>query len=301
LIVAPVAHARASLPSLCENAAVSRRLVFASTALGFGLAVLGAACSIVTTIPDLTSGPRDASATGDANGDAGSGDAASGFCRSQSPAPMFCDDFDDETSPFPRWEPGPDGQKIIDSRAARSQPSSLRSSVPAGGPDCARATVKKRLEGDFRAARVSLAVRFDDPAELDGYTAVMAQEFLVQVGSNSDSCQAILLLHPTMPPRVFEQVITSFPDGGASTPPGTNHDMKKTIAAGEWHVIDIDHDRRTGHLRVLVDGKLEIDEPLQSVCALGDAPADLQVGLFCMDPRARESAVRIDDVSFDAR
>lgn len=279
---------------MCENAVVSRRLVLASAALG-----LCAACSLLTTIPDLTSGPRDAFADG---GDASTGDAtSSGFCRSRSPAPMFCDDFDEETSPFPRWGQGPDGQKSIDSLAARSRPSSLRSSLPAGSPSCARATVTKRLDGDFRAARVSLAVRFDDPADLDGYTAVMAQELVVHVGQDSVTCQAILYLHPTMPPRVYEQVITSYPDGGSSTSDDANHDMTKTVAAGEWHVIDVDHDRRTGRLRVVMDDNLEIDEPLRSACAAGNAPADLQVGLFCVGERARESAVRVDDVTFDAR
>src|SRR5262245_4937581 len=106
--------------------------VLFSGALAGGVA--GSACLLLTPVPDLSSGERGGGGEGGEGkvggpdaasppGDGGAGDgsvsasdapldgAAGPFCKSLSPAPMFCDDFDDESQAelTPRWDvPAPD-------------------------------------------------------------------------------------------------------------------------------------------------------------------------------------------------
>lgn len=257
-----------------------------------GLTALCASCSLVTPIPDLTSGAP--------NGDSGTDADSLPFCAHQAPAPMFCDDFDQEPSLTPRWDALlTDGPVSIDHGSFRSKPASLLSTVSAPG-SCNSATANKLLAGSYRVSHAGIALRVGDASDLaGGARGVMEQSFTIHQGGDVTDCNAIFTIDGTRL-RVYEQVETSHADGTFNQQ-GTDHELSKTLALGVWHRVVVDYDLASGRVSATLDGEPALDEPLVYNCPKVAAPAGLKVGLFCVKDAPHPLAIHIDDVTFDAR
>jgi len=253
-----------------------------AAALG-GLIVSAAACSLVTDFPKLTG----------ASSDGGASDGA--YCRGLAPTPQFCDDFDEESALTPKWDSRSDGGVTIDGVGAHSAPSTMRSAVPAGAPDCTNAVAEKTLRGAFLAAHASFWLRFDDAAELSKGPAVAA--LYLGLSSSDPFCQLLLVLSGS--PTFTEQRLSSLPDGGHETVQAAH--ALDALAPGEWHHLDIDYDTANGRLVVAANGTGVVDAALQLSCGKQAAAATLQLGHYCIEPGSPALEIRFDDVTFDGR
>jgi len=295
---------------------------------------LSGACSLITAVPELTGGPAadaepptdssledetrpdatDGSSTedqwtegsspdgggadADANADVDARPRDSGpfSCDQLAPPPLFCDDFDNETTLTPRWT-GTTGIPI----APTVDNKSLLARVPDSGT-CRYSTADKTLPGSYRASRLAYWVRFGDQTEFKG-GLISDQYFDFDNAGIVTRCHVVMGLGPVHP-FVLEQVTTS--DGGTATTAERGINLTTSLAPNVWHPIVIDFDLAAKKLMVSVDDQPVLDDVLgsdggPSCPGLSGQPAGAQVGLFCTNGTDIETRLRVDNLTFDAR
>lgn len=251
------------------------------------LAVASASACSLTSIPDLTSG------NGRAAGDAGATPDA--FCASLSPAPAFCEDFDGDPDLLRRWDrvhafDGTFGVALTSS-SARSAPNALLARVEPGGPDCAYATLEKKVPGAYRAAKLSFAVRIEQASDLPDKSVLAIQTF----GDGNAQCQVYVAASGSAF-GVGEQVLHE--DGRREN---TEHAITPLLPLGRWARVGVDVDETARKLTVDVDGAVVLSVPTDLACPYVPAVVTAQVGLFCEPTRTSPRRVLHDDVTLAPR
>ena len=265
-----------------------------------GVGALAAACSLLTNVPDIAghAPPSDAGGNVGAPGDAGDAGADGPFCATARPQPMFCDDFDDETSLLARWDgkdDNPGGSVEIDSVASRSPPHSLLTALAASSSSCRYARVFKAFDGgSYRALTLAFSFMYEDPSDL-------TSSIIAEPSFRWDGGDCTALVWPRPPNGViFVQEQTNGVNGGGQQNEGELSPSNVALEAGAWHRLVLDYDV-DGKMKLTSDGVTVIDEPVKLACQAGGLHAVLNLGFHCQDPSSVPLRVHIDDVTFDAR
>lgn len=256
-----------------------------------GLSATAAACGSRGT-PDLPA-PEDAAVEGgsppgtDAGGIDAAPDAPSrGFCVSLSPAPKFCDDFDDGLLSN-GWDqltivPGSDG--AIDGTSVRSKPGAfLVETRAAGDNDVAHVHLRKSVVGRPARAMLTFSVRMADTAPAIGAVAIatldMATNHLFTLYLRDDDA--------VRPGPALVEIA-----GGARS----RLALPRVPAADTWTRVTLDVDLLGGRARVTYDGALVAEGAIASVPGAVDPTA--RVGVYAFGPLPAQTA-RFDDVVLD--
>jgi hypothetical protein len=251
-------------------------------------AALASACSLLTPIPDLTGGSPDTGAP-DASPDVDG--AAPPFCKSLTPAPRFCDDFDDEQSLQPRWDDlmvGTGRTVQLDPSVFRSPPRSLLATLTQPVSGCSYASAVKAFKGAFKTTHLAYSAYVADPSEFS--TSIISQQGFD--GANG-VCQILLQIGPQSS-QILEQLVT-----GTNT--SHNHAVAFGWTARKWTRFEITYDLAASKIVVTIDGAPALSEAT-TIASCPYAPGDVSfhVGFHCEDQNALHK-VHIDDVTFDAR
>jgi hypothetical protein len=258
------------------------------------IATMAGGCSLLTTIPDVTSGIGKPDAAADAKLETNDGAAVdveagrAGFCDAQAPRSVFCDDFDDRTDLLARWdsvEPG--GVERIDGVEVRSPPHAFLSGPPAQG-SCKYSVVRKSWGPSYRASRLGFAVHIDSPHPAS--SAAVAEQGLAVANT---VCQVTFSADPSGP-AVEEQIL--LPSGQVLN---SEHPLP-TLTSGVWHDITIDYDP-DGKIVVTADGSLVLSEPVKETCPQGRGTWTVELGWHCVDNAPADLSVHLDNVTFDPR
>ena len=129
--------------------------------------VLMAACSLDSLSREF--GSRDGGESsvidaGDARALGSDAPGTSGFCASQNPAPIFCEDFDEEAT-LGRWDERTTNNGAglrVDSTDAFSPSRSLLVAIPATKGSLPLAYVSKRTPGPVSEATLAFEIKTDD-------------------------------------------------------------------------------------------------------------------------------------------
>jgi hypothetical protein len=248
-----------------------------------GSASIASGCSLLTSIPDITSGSG-----GDGGVDATPADASAPFCDAQTKPAAFCDDFDDRTDLLPRWdsvEPG--GVTRIDGVEFRSAPHALLSGPPAQGA-CKYSVVRKAWGPSYRASRLGFSVHVDAP-----HPSPVPAVTMQGVTMSDVTCQVLFRPDPGSP-LILEQVLTP-PDKVANS----NHDLPP-LQDGVWHDVTIDYDP-DAKIVVTVDGNTVLSDPVGQACPPGRGTLNVEMGWHCVDDAPPNLSVHLDNVTFDPR
>lgn len=233
----------------------------------------------------------------EAGGDAGRSDAGDGgrWCASLSPAPFFCDDFDDQ-GPLSRWtgqNVGSGSSVARDGTAFQSAPNALLTLTPASvGPTSSY--VYLSTTATKQKVHVAYDMRIDARDPKTGYAEVNYIDF------DTPGLKFAIYM------RVYDSVtslstLTSevyLPDGGIPA-----HDV---ALAGNprfdgWRRVTVDVDlASTPHtLSATIDGKLAAQQTLESGL-YGPGPVTVRPGIgYSGYPTTSEWRVRYDNVTID--
>ena len=254
------------------------------------------ACSLFPSLDGLSGDQKDAAQPDAA--DAAKADApveggdAGRWCDSLSPAPMFCDDFDDQ-GPLTRWTDSyvRAGATIArDGTAFQSAPNALFAiSPPANGPSSAYV----HLDTSSAKGKVHVAydMRIDARDTSIGYAeinyivigAAIPLDFYMRVFNDPNSISTI-----TSEANV---------DGGVLA-----HDVALAGAPrfDVWTHVTVDIDVATAHaMTVTIDGQTAAVQPLESNL-YAPGPMSVRVGIgYTGSPTTSDWRVRYDDTTID--
>jgi hypothetical protein len=300
------------------------------------------ACTLLTNLDGLTGGgggspeastPEDGSA--DANGDvtpredggpedatgatedAGADGSTPPFCASQSPAPTFCDDFDEY----------PDDAAAL--AAPWDQVTGLGGSVRRAGtiftssPYAMLATADSPVTGNIDLAGYKAFTSFPRTGEYTAGTFTLAFDVYVVAADTTVKSDAVLSAFEMISTVGLErwalQLETSYDsadggvldvsfsenrtraDGGYSYSPGPDSGAPLVLPVGTWTrvtMIATTTDAGTATIELDFDGK-KVSEGSTNVPVTGGIP-EILVGLTYAAPSSLGWTVRYDDVTFDA-
>ena len=251
------------------------------------------ACAAIAGIPD---GRHLAEADGgaadgaldvfDARVDAGEGsaDARSGWCATVSPAPLFCDDFDEGALSAVWHKQLPtSGLVEVDTTAAESRPGSLHVKIDDGGTPGGQ-TAYATTTFSETAVRIEVAFAFwpdslvpDDPASY-----VME----IQVGQNTLS----LYVNPSK--SAWQEHLVP-PD---ATPSFPDHNVQTPLPIGAWTDADVvvDLGATPAWLTVKYGGTTVRSDPLDPSWTAG--PWSLTLGPAYLNDTTDTRSFHFDDV-----
>jgi hypothetical protein len=270
----------------------------ATVVVVFGAA--SAQCSLLPSLDALSGGegapdasdegPRDASP---ADADAGGGGGDGGrWCASLSPAPMFCDDFDDQ-GPFKLWTDQyvrANATVSRDGTAFRSAPNAFFANAPAS-VDPSSAIVYLSTTATKSKLRVAYDMRIDARDPPTGYAEINYIHFGSQFAS-------YLRIHADATQDTSLAIEAYLPDGGIPS-----HDI---AIAGKprfdgWRrvgiVLDVASTPRT--LTITMDGTFAGSQVLEpDLYQPGPVKVDLGIG-FTDHPSSSNWSIRYDNVTID--
>jgi len=260
------------------------------------------ACSLTADLGGLSNGNDNGADGGAATTDAGSEAASSGgggdasgdgapgpFCKTLSPAPFFCADFDDGASinDWSRSVIQAPGEVILDGASFRSPPRSLLVSLPTG----------TRLQnGLFRdvGAHADLTLAFDvkveeaDPAGFLDLFAVRFPPGLRSIYFHVDGD----FVHTTL----SEQIPN---DGGADT--FGSHLFSKSLSLGQWARIQLHiHFGNASTASVTIDGESVFSGALDPAQVPTETMA-VAAGLQYVSTAATPWTIRYDNFTVDTK
>lgn len=265
-----------------------RRLAAVGVALGV------AACGLFPSIDDLSGEPdgsRDAAVT-----EAGDGGDAGRWCDSLSPAPSFCDDFDDDGGPFARWTNQflrAGGTVSRDPGDFRSPPNALLAVSPPTATASA-ANLHRDVTTTVSTLHVAYDMKIDARDTAAGYAEVNYIDF-----STADVPFAFYLRVYDDPNSTSTATIEAYPpDGGV-----LNHDLP-LLGAPRFDTwtrvgVDIDLASATRTMTVTIDGATAAQQTLEpDLYAPG--PVSVHVGIgYTGSPSTTDWRIRYDDVTID--
>jgi hypothetical protein len=274
-------------------------------------ALLGAACTLVTSLDGLSGGATDAAtpeASVDAGVDTGGGtpDAAADapetgrdatvdagtFCARQSPAPTFCKDFDDGPVDFD-WSSivRTHGEVALDTAFATSAPFAARFTRTADG--CQGTSLDKVLPGLVNEAHLRFQLRL---GTADG--GVPSGSFLGGfnlASATAPACTMLLELDVMAGISFGLAAQADYPDGGG---------LRDYVAAsrypvpGAWTLVELDAVPDAGAWSIAM--RLDGVQVMKKTFATCPAPSTMSFGLGLSCAGVGEEA-RYDDVVVDVK
>jgi hypothetical protein len=236
--------------------------------------------------------PRDVVAA-----DEGKPDVFVDWCASQSPAPLFCSDFD--TTPMPwGWDSvvAKGGSVMADPHAFESAPYSLYAATTAASTGYLETLVEKTFSEPLGNSTFAFDLYFEtiDPGALYDKVAILT------LGGESPSWTLFLQL----PSATRMDVVVQSPvDGGVSyvdypfTPDGS------APVVGKWMHVEIDTKKAAsgvgiGQFQVLLDGQVVL-APVSVTSAAAFGAPKIQLGLAGIGTPTGPWVLRVDNVTFN--
>lgn len=258
--------------------------------------MVATACALFPTLDGLGGG-ADASeaAAGDASPEAaGDGGSDGGrWCDSLSPAPMFCDDFDDQ-GPFTRWT----DQNVQNSGALSRDPTAFRSapnallSVAAASTTSSPACVFLQTNATKSQVHVAYDMQIDARDTSVGYAEINYIRF------------ATPALNFSVYLRVYDDpnsttTLTSeayLADGGV---PAHDVGLAGSPRFDTWSRVTVDLDLTSHTLSATVDGKVAATQTLEpDLYAPGPVTVNVGIG-YTGHPSTADWDIRYDNVTID--
>jgi len=243
-------------------------------------------------VPDAS--PADAAGEGGGDGGTEGGDSGR-WCASLSPAPLFCDDFDDQ-GPFTRWTDQyvrSGGTVARDGTAFRSAPNALLTLSPSS-IDPSSAFVYLSTADTKSKVHVAYDMRIDSRDPTTGYAEVNELRF------DTPGLAFAIYLRVFNDPNTSTTVVSEayLPDGGV---PSHEVALAGNPRFDGWRRVGVDIDlASTPHtVAVTLDGKAAGTVTLEpSLYAPG--PVRMQLGIaYTGHPTTSTWAIRYDDVTID--
>jgi hypothetical protein len=236
--------------------------------------------------------PDAASAEASDAVDAGSVDGDAGrWCASLVPAPMFCDDFDDEGDFLPKWSNvilRNGGTVTRDPSAFRSAPSSMLASTPSSTMDSSGYLV---FSPSTTVQHVKLAydMRIDTRDTQAGYAEIA---YVVLTGAYRTD----FYIRAYQDPMKNGFTTESLSDGSV---PQHVLDLGSTMTFDTWRRVAIDIDVATAHaVTVSIDGIQILNQPLEPELYFPGA-LEVRPGIGYIDTPSGPWSMRWDNVTID--
>lgn len=197
--------------------------------------------------PDAPSGVDSAT-------DAGGDGATARWCLTQTPQPMFCDDFDDPGA-FTKWSDVHQingATAVRDTSAFTSGPNSLLTSTP-GYAMSSPAFLELKSPASMKHVRFAFDYRIDKRDTMTGYAEVA----YMHIVGNSD-----FYMRVGQDPLSNGYTSESYADGGS--PVQHNVSLPSSISFDSWRRVSIDLDVGSAHrITMSVDGTNVMNQPLE--------------------------------------
>jgi hypothetical protein len=289
---------------------VSRLRFALASALAIGLGIGAIQCSLTTSLDGLTGGTSPdagaadaplADARADARADASSLDGsaeaavdAGRYCARLTPAPSFCDDFDDE-GPFSRWTTsvvGAGGSVVRDPSVSRSAPNSLLTTSAAATSSVA-ALLRLRSPTSVHRVRFAYDMRVEARDPQTGYAEVS----YIRVGAPSSIYAFYIRLFADPGTTTAFTAEAYLPDGGI---PQHNVSLAGNSRFTAWTRVAVDLDLRAApHVSVTLDGAPAGDTALEPSMYPPDI-ASVETGVgYAGSPSSTAWQLRYDNVTVD--
>lgn len=229
-------------------------------------------------------------------GSAGGSAGGSGFCRSRSPAPKFCADFDepDADVDFERWGgryDGDAGYVVLDTQHVASAPRSMNVVIQPQSGGCIFAIGYKGLDTDGGPQRAKLAFSGRWPS--GGYLGPFAQLGLEGFGSDGGLCQAVL--------SGFGGSFDVLEQGQrAASAYSHTHNSPAVVPRDTFVRLEIDYDLTARRMVLRVDGGVVLDEGFTVPCPYGPMTRiGFALGFWCINSPSAAQRLWFDDVTLD--
>lgn len=272
--------------------------------LAASLLLATANCSIFFQTSDLQS-DKDAGEAGNASdggdgstaidgtpGDAPSNEASGRWCKTLSPAPVFCDDFDDQ-GPFAGWtnqDLRAGGTVVRDSTASRSAPNSLLTDSP-GSSNPGSAVLFLQIATTVSKLHYAYDMRIDVRDPQTGYAEINYVK--LDNGMTSSAIYMRAFKSPTDPATVTAEAYLA--DGGV---PQHDIQLAGNPQFGGWRRVDLDLDLAQHLLTVTIDGAMAGSTALESNLYV-PSPIRVETGIGYTGSPSGEWRIRYDNVTID--
>lgn len=227
------------------------------------------------------------------------------FCNGLSPAPLFCDDFDESTS-LPKWDSlgSKNGANVVDALLSKSPAQSVASSsvtVSNGAVDVGLYKMFSQLTGSVRLETLSFDMYLDTIDSAHSALAVVGALALRNTTNGLHELQFVLTMSNG-------KVLATFPeytepgDGGATG--FIAHNLNIEIPMKTWTHIAMELDLASpnggaGNLeRIYIDGN-QVASIVLSLTVKDPAP-QVVLGLSYVSPPSDPWTVRYDNVTFSS-
>jgi len=240
----------------------------------------------------------DAAATGDAASGADAFDAGASFCASLSPAPTFCDDFDEDASLASDWtyfsiNPADAGSVVVDTAAYVSPPASLAAQVGPGTSNTAglvAQVTKQFLTPATASAHLEYRLRIDSIDSVEN-------ELFSQLGFKGGGATPYLLDVYLGPGAFLEEEIPG--DAGVTF---KEYPLAQQPLVGVWSLVALDVDFVGATVKLTVDKTVAFQGPLDQGYTSGPPVLSIGVGYYAGSPRTVSGgAAHFDNVVLDVK
>jgi hypothetical protein len=239
---------------------------------------------------DAFDGALDAGSAADAL------DAASPFCASLSPAPAFCDDFDEGTALAADWSyfsiaPPDAGTVAVDTGAYVSPPASLAAQIGAGtanGNGLVAQLNKQFVASSSSSAHLEYRLRIDAVDSVEN-------ELFSQLAFKGGAATPYILDVYLGQGAVLEEEIPG--DGGVTF---KEHPLATQPTVGVWSLLTLDVDFVNVTVKLTIDGTVAFEGGLDPGYNAGTPLLTIGVGYYAGPPRTVSGgAGHFDNVVLD--